>query len=152
MAGWGEGRTAFLAGHSGTRDSQHGSSSLAEVVSRVLAFYPTMLNTGISSRRWSLLRLVSTTRRSMMSLQQVAHHHRSERGTPHSSTRGGALVPLPLPLPLPLMCRASRRSVSSLPDACGLPVVTSSWRAIKSLDEAYTEVKPSVDIYAQQYL
>ena len=34
--------------------------------------------------------------------------------------------------------------MSSLPDVCGLPVVTSSWRAIRSLDEAYTEVKPSV--------
>lgn len=88
-----------------------------------------------------MVRLVSVTQRSMMSLQQVAQHHRrSERGTPYSSSRrGGALVPMPLPLPV--LCRASRRSVSSLPDVCGLPVVTSSWRAIKSLDEAYAEVK-----------
>lgn len=32
------------------------------------------------------------------------------------------------------------RPASTLPDVCGLPVVTSSWKAIKSLDEAYTEV------------
>lgn len=103
----------------------------------------------MASRRCSMVRLVSTTRRSMISLQRVAHHRLSERGTPHSSSinrssRGGALLPLmrlPLPLPLQLPCRASRRSVSSLPDVCGLPVVTSSWKAIKSLDEAYTEVK-----------
>ncbi|CAM9645825.1 unnamed protein product [Pylaiella littoralis] len=31
------------------------------------------------------------------------------------------------------------RPASTLPDVCGLPVVTSSWKAIKSLDEAYTE-------------
>lgn len=87
-----------------------------------------------------------------MSLQRVAHHRGSERGTnPHgSSGRGGALVPLPLPLPL--LCRASRRSLSSLPDICGLPVVTSSWRAIKSLDEAYKEVKPGVFVVLWMYV
>eukprot|EP00752_Nemacystus_decipiens_P009858 g8795.t1 len=31
------------------------------------------------------------------------------------------------------------RQASTLPDVCGLPVVTSSWKAIKSLDDAYTE-------------
>lgn len=30
--------------------------------------------------------------------------------------------------------------LSTLPDVCGQPVVTSSWKAIKGLDEAYTEV------------
>lgn len=37
------------------------------------------------------------------------------------------------------------RLASTLPDVCGLPVVTSSWKAIKSLDEAYTEVSGSLE-------
>lgn len=36
------------------------------------------------------------------------------------------------------------RPASTLPDVCGLPVVTSSWKAIKSLDEAYTEVSDAL--------
>ena len=61
---------------------------------------------------------------------QALGRDRSWRG------RGTLLSPPPL-----LLSGASRRAVSSLPDICGLPVVTSSWGAIKSLDEAYTEVK-----------
>lgn len=38
------------------------------------------------------------------------------------------------------LSQSSVRPASTLPDVCGLPVVTSSWKAIKSLDEAYTEV------------
>lgn len=42
------------------------------------------------------------------------------------------------------------RQASTLPDVCGLPVVTSNWKAIKSLDEAYTEVSGALAV--EQFL
>lgn len=51
----------------------------------------------------------------------------------NSSKRGG-------PRSSGLCGSTAVRQASTLPDVCGLPVVTSSWKAIKSLDEAYTEV------------
>ncbi|CAN0041415.1 unnamed protein product [Ectocarpus sp. 4 AP-2014] len=45
-----------------------------------------------------------------------------------NSTRGCQAAP-----------RSASRLASTLPDVCGLPVVTTSWQAIKSLDDAYTE-------------
>lgn len=31
-------------------------------------------------------------------------------------------------------------AINALPDVCGLPVMTSSWKAVRSLDQAYKEV------------
>lgn len=57
-----------------------------------------------------------------------------------SMTRSGGAAPNAGPRLPPPRHGSAGRLASTLPDVCGLPVLTSSWKAIKSLDEAYTEV------------
>lgn len=65
------------------------------------------------------------------------------RVSPAIPKRGGLSQTAPAsgrPMFRPGTAATGVRSASTLPDVCGLPVATSSWEAIKSLDKAYFEV------------
>eukprot|EP00903_Cladosiphon_okamuranus_P020596 g18906.t1 len=76
-----------------------------------------MLLSGIVRRRCTIPRVRAS------SFKCVLINNSSKRGGTRSSACGSPTF----------------RLASTLPDVCGLPVVTSCWKAIKSLDEAYTE-------------
>lgn len=88
-----------------------------------------MLLSGIARPQYAMIRGISAAWRS-------SYAARSRATVEKSSTINAIDKSNPRTFVSTTCCRAANH----LPDVCGLPVVTSSWEAIKRLDEAYAEV------------